>query len=1686
MKHTINSQNVQISGSGSGIIEEQTVNCPTQKQTPQFTEEAKYNPKTLPYFINGPFPLNILFPHFKNQYHTLDDVYVLHGQFESHRFHNKELYLPAKAKPSTSEDELFHGYTVQSFLTFIHDLSDFAFKLVLLPSLDNQPETDQNPPEQGLVSSSNVIFLTWPDTVESMTAFLMGICWHIAGLTFGYYIRCPLARNPYSKDYSKPYPLIEYQLNHLWVTVGLRGYLYIKLLKHVFGPSFVQFYVYKTILMLTRIESQHTVPSIAEFYIKRISGNVVTNNLNAITAHNYYVSKCALIMNGLGKCVGEQAMDAFISQLTKKCNKMDNYGNEKPETSNDVDSNVSAVPLTSNNDILYIHTLNTNEFINKLKKQTTFNFQSYIKQYIFYPGLPILNITWVYNKRKSCVEIDVSQSKTIPGGPVFTGSLAIKIQESDGSYEHVLDIQKQSQQFDIRYNTRYKRVKRFRNAEMEDVMFHRDINGIVVAEYTKPEDEAMEYIQVDCDHLWIGNINVKQSEYMVAQMVLKELDMNTQMQGISQLQQSKEPCAATTLFRIICNHRYHPFIRSEAAYALSDHHVIGMYYLLQYVKRFWCENDNVDPFNSPHSILTRPLFIHNLEIGVKLDLEVKQPGLYKYLFFTPLVLKSNDFSHFGQYQVATSAIQALSKIRIPQTTITIPSIRESSLGMTSSISQRLMQSQIQQSTQQLGQLNNTPSTVIQQQHQQLQQYHQQMNQQTMQVLDLPQMVQGVAPPLIRKLTIDLLKCADNSNNQFNDDDYMALLINSVHHAFIPTLNEVKESTDINEEIIGNQDSHSNHMEIISNCKLAYTNSGINTNTIHATGIDHLLFKKAVFLVESCRIHHKQPKTLVQCIAFISHCMLMDFIPIDIQRILPYTINNHHLVKLQAFESLLLLNTLENSTFMTYYFNSICSTDLQTGLIQMLLQYCLLSSNTPTTNQKVLVTINNNITEILPYIEDRLNKLHLIAIQQIIEPSSELMEPVKKYLKLKVKSTLYNKHQDSSIKKGHELLSLVKRTPVMLSKINNENDMKLLYSMLQESSLDLSQFVSLIREYYNKYSEHYKDTGDYKDVLQSWEEFELSVGTNELELIKTLFANTTDFKVIKDVTGRLNEFTMTDLLKKLGIEQLDSPNLADSIVDEVVSDTVSAPVVNTILIVIWNALNDHPSSFNFRHPIDPHALGIPDYFDVIKTPMDLNTIKDNVMNTEYTVLMFLNDVVLMLQNCITFNSSVSQVVKDAYTLYSHFKRTWVIYYPNISIPALREPITMPKSVEDSNSKMAPENIVPSATDSKAVPSKESMVNSTQECSIDPSKYSLNYPLHMQVSKSKLKSLITSIKRRQQAWPFVTPVDPIAMNIPSYTAVIKNPMDLSTISLNINSNSHYTLSDVASDLELMIKNCLIFNPPDNAIHLAGLEIRNIIQAELNKIASTQDTANSVVASAHDTAPSLVASVQENVATLVSSTLAPTILNQYIGQVECSILESFATKIFSRKNSIPFIEPVDAVKLNIPQYYTIIDSPMDFKTLMAMTKNGEIGDIKLWLNKVDLIFENCYKFNKPDHSVSLMGKQLQQWIHKEFNNIAGKIERALNKMREKNYTEEFKQVIYSTVSGQGNELLYEAISNDYNSVQEARDSIFNSCTDRKLFMIMDMEINRMTVEPTKKRKADASSGKRKKNKSDTKLNK
>ena len=79
---------------------------------------------------------------------------------------------------------------------------------------------------------------------------------------------------------------------------------------------------------------------------------------------------------------------------------------------------------------------------------------------------------------------------------------------------------------------------------------------------------------------------------------------------------------------------------------------------------------------------------------------------------------------------------------------------------------------------------------------------------------------------------------------------------------------------------------------------------------------------------------------------------------------------------------------------------------------------------------------------------------------------------------------------------------------------------------------------------------------------------------------------------------------------------------------------------------------------FKQPVDPVVDNVPNYFDVVKRPMDLNTIKTKMINGAYKAASeFEADVRLIFQNCYEYWTQDDPIWKTCQEFENYFDTQW---------------------------------------------------------------------------------------------------------------------------------------------------------------------------------------------------------------------------------------------------------------------------------------------------------------------------------------------------------------------------------------------------------------------------------------------
>lgn len=83
-------------------------------------------------------------------------------------------------------------------------------------------------------------------------------------------------------------------------------------------------------------------------------------------------------------------------------------------------------------------------------------------------------------------------------------------------------------------------------------------------------------------------------------------------------------------------------------------------------------------------------------------------------------------------------------------------------------------------------------------------------------------------------------------------------------------------------------------------------------------------------------------------------------------------------------------------------------------------------------------------------------------------------------------------------------------------------------------------------------------------------------------------------------------------------------------------------------------------------------------------------------------------------------------------------------------------------------------------------------------------------------------------------------------------------------------------------------------------------------------------------------------------------------------------------------PFRHPVDAVKLNLPDYHQIIRRPMDLGTISKRLENCYYSTAQECIDDLKTMFNNCYTYNNPGEDIVSMAQALEKVFHTKLGEM------------------------------------------------------------------------------------------------------
>ena len=331
-----------------------------------------------------------------------------------------------------------------------------------------------------------------------------------------------------------------------------------------------------------------------------------------------------------------------------------------------------------------------------------------------------------------------------------------------------------------------------------------------------------------------------------------------------------------------------------------------------------------------------------------------------------------------------------------------------------------------------------------------------------------------------------------------------------------------------------------------------------------------------------------------------------------------------------------------------------------------------------------------------------------------------------------------------------------------------------------------------------------------------------------------------------------------------------------------SAQASAKLYRDASSVLSVLMKDDDSITLFNEPVDVEGLGLFDYLDVVKRPMDLGTIrtrlnatlslgssgvqktkKSSQQQNPYTsIVAFEADVEQVFLNCLLYNNKGDPVYMAGASIQMKWRNLW---RKATGRDASQAPALWAKQ-ERAAAKASSQPAKPGAAGTRVIIKAG---GSTREARAAAQPANAATPPHQQRERkqanielpgsfastkqmakkpktpqdalaSKLQFALKAVKatlREPEAGIFAEPVDPVELGIPDYFDVIKQPMDLGTIIKELEKGrtrgwhtiKYKTPGDVLKDVALVWHNCFTYNVEDAVIRGMCRKCQTVFERE-----------------------------------------------------------------------------------------------------------------------------------------------------------------------------------------------------------------------------------------------------------------
>jgi protein polybromo-1 len=242
-------------------------------------------------------------------------------------------------------------------------------------------------------------------------------------------------------------------------------------------------------------------------------------------------------------------------------------------------------------------------------------------------------------------------------------------------------------------------------------------------------------------------------------------------------------------------------------------------------------------------------------------------------------------------------------------------------------------------------------------------------------------------------------------------------------------------------------------------------------------------------------------------------------------------------------------------------------------------------------------------------------------------------------------------------------------------------------------------------------------------------------------------------------------------------------------------------------------------------------------------------------------------------------------------------------------------------------------------------------------------------------------------------------------PEYYATVKKPMAMSIIQKKLKKGDYTNVTDLSTDLYLMIDNAKKANAPTSRVYKDAVKMHKILGQKLIDDGldddDTEDTEDSNLCTPSEKrkkgrprlnpiastspAPSIITSTPST-GKFIKFPSNPVMKKKLMALHK--ILIDFT--IENRSLIEPFIEKPS--KKLYPDYYQIIQHPIDMSTIEKNIETDRYGTVDDVVGDYRLMFNNCRKYNEENSMIYDDANRLEKLLNQKLKELSGVTDRRL----------------------------------------------------------------------------------------------